>query len=106
MICFTLFCREIFFDGIYTVLLQIPFCCNSCCLLQDLFGRDLRTFRVEKNYTQDFVRGEKMTNIMYVISYKSADIQHFSYIYFINRDGLLHWSWHWLAEDSFDLELQ
>ena len=37
----------------------------GCCLLQDLFCHDLRTFCVETNYAQDFVRGEKMTNIMY-----------------------------------------
>ena len=54
-----------FFDGIFTVLLQNPFYCNSWCLLRDLFCRNLRTFCVETNYVQDFVRGEKMTNIMY-----------------------------------------
>ena len=65
MISFTMFCREIFFDGIDTVLLQNRFDCNSCCLLRDLFCRDLRFFCVETNYAQDFVRGKKMTNIMY-----------------------------------------
>ena len=65
MIYFTLFCREIFFDGIYIVLLQNPFYWNSCCLLRDLFCRNVRTFCVETNYAQDFVRGKEMTNIMY-----------------------------------------
>ena len=65
MQCSTLFCPEIVFDGIYTVSLQNPFDCNSCCLLLDLFCRDLCTFCAETNYAQDFIRGEKMTNIMY-----------------------------------------
>ena len=68
MICFTLFCCEIFFDGIYTVLLQNPLYCNSCCLSRDLFCHNLRTFCVETNYAEDFVHGEKISNIMYVFS--------------------------------------
>ena len=48
-----LFCRKICSFEIYAV------------LLQNLFCRDLRTFYVEKNWARNFVRGEKMTNIMY-----------------------------------------
>ena len=48
-----LFCRKICSFEIYAVLLQNLFCRNS------------RTFYVEKNWAQNFVRGEKMTNIMY-----------------------------------------
>ena len=49
-----LFCREICSFEIYAVLLQSLFCC------------DLRTFCVETIYAQYFVRGEKITNIMYM----------------------------------------
>ena len=48
-----LFCRKICSFEIYAV------------LLQNLFCRDWRTFYVEKNWAQNFVRGEKMTNIMW-----------------------------------------
>ena len=50
---FTVICRIFCFIVIYAVLSQNFFC------------RNLRSFCVEKNYTQNFVRGEKMTNIMY-----------------------------------------
>ena len=56
---------EIFFDGIYAVLLQNQFYCNFCCLSQHPFCRNLCTFCVETNHAQNFVRGEKMKNIMY-----------------------------------------
>ena len=48
-----LFCCKISFFEIYAV------------LSQNLFCRDLRSFYVEKNWAQNFVRGEKITNIMY-----------------------------------------
>ena len=50
----TLFCGQISFIAIYAVLSQNMFC------------PDLRTFYVEKNCAQNFVRGGKMKNIMYV----------------------------------------
>ena len=53
---FTVICRIFCFIVIYAVLSQNFFC------------RNLHTFCVEKNYTQNFVRGEKMTNIMYAQS--------------------------------------
>ena len=48
-----LFCRKIRLFAIYAV------------LSRDLFCRDLRVFCVGTNYVLIFVRGEKMTNIMY-----------------------------------------
>ena len=91
MICFTLFCREIFFDGIYTVLLQNPFYCNSCCLLQDLFCCDLRTFSVETNYAHVFVRGEKMTNIMSHCKWWPCTIHLNLYLGYITLHCIIVW---------------
>ena len=42
-------------------------------LSQNLFCRDLRSFCVEINQAQNFVRGEKMTNIMYDNAIRSFD---------------------------------
>ena len=50
----------------FTVICRIfCFIVINAVLSQNFFCRNLHTFCVEKNYTQNFVRGEKMTNIMY-----------------------------------------
>ena len=64
LVDFTLFCGKISFIAIYAVLSQNMFC------------PDLRTFYVEKNCAQNFVRVGKMTNIMYVYNYESSE-KHF-----------------------------
>ena len=109
MICFTLFCRKIFFDGIYKVLLKNPFYCNSCCLLRDLFCRDLRTFCVETNYAQGFfpwrkndkyhvclitatTSSEISPSLQYIFTHHELHIQNFSNMSLISISPS-EWNW-------------
>ena len=61
--------------AIYAVLSQNQFFAIYAILSQNLLCCNLRIFYVEKNWAQNVVRGEKMTNIMYdYICLKDASI--------------------------------
>ena len=74
---FTLFCRKICFAAIYAV------------LSRNLFCRSLRTFCVETTYGQNVVRGEKMTNIMYVCLLKDGVKEQAGDVKFIRRKKVI-----------------